>query len=106
MQRLRDLDAGEGGADDHAAVLVDDQARGARRVAADEARAGVRAGLDVERAYVQARLGRGGQRMSDRRDLRVGEDHARRERPVGDDARVLAEDHVGGEARPGTCPCA
>ena len=35
--------------------------------------------------------------MADGGDLRIREDHARRERPVGDDAHVPAEDRVRGE---------
>jgi hypothetical protein len=35
--------------------------------------------------------------VADSRDLRIGEDHARRERAVGDDRHVLAENRVRGE---------
>ena len=102
MERLRDVDAGEGRADDHLAVLVDDDPRGPGRAVSDEAPAGVALGGGVDGAHVQAGLFGARQRVTDRRDLRLGEDHARGEPPVGAQDRRLArpsEDVVGGEAR-------
>ena len=62
--------------------VVDDDPRGARRAVADERAAGVAARLDVDVADVEARLLRPLEREADGPDLRIGEDDARRARPV------------------------
>ena len=73
-----------------------------RVVAAVEARAGVALGRDVHGAHVEAVLLRGVERVAHRRHVRVGEDHPRRARAVAPwtaGRRLLAEDHVGRDAR-------
>ena len=54
-------------------------------VAADERRAGGRVHVHVDRARVDAGVLRGGQRVADGGDLRLGEDDARGQRPAVDD---------------------
>ena len=80
------------------AVLVDDDPRRAGRVAPVERAAGVGAAADLDDADVQAGVARAGLGVADRRDLRVGEDHARRQEAVGAQLDRLAEDVVGGDA--------
>src|SRR5581483_3603266 len=82
VQLLGDLDAGEGGAHEDAAALVDDQPRGAGRAVPDEAAPGVALDGAVDGARVDAGLARGSQRVTDGGDLRLGEDHAGRARAV------------------------
>src|SRR5215216_609308 len=83
MDELADVWSREGCSGDHAAVLVDDDARRARRVAAVERAAGVGAAADLDHLDVQPGLARAGLRVADGRDLRVGEDDARRLPAVG-----------------------
>ena len=82
-------------------LLVDEQPRGAGRVAAVEGAAGVGRGADLEDVDVEARLARGLLGVADGGDLRVGEDDARGRRAVGavlGRGRV-AEEVLGGDAR-------
>ena len=83
--------AAEGRADEHAPLLVDDEPRGAGRVAPVEAAAGRARRLEVDGAHVEPRLLRRRERVADGGDLRLGEDDPRRERAVARrvDARVL-----------------
>ncbi len=99
VQRLGHLRAGDRRPDDDAAILVDDEPRGARRTAPDERASRVAARLDVDRAHREARLFGGGEREPDRADLRVGEDHPRRGAAVRAEMHLLAENRVGGESR-------
>ncbi len=94
VQRLGDLDARERRADDHRALRVEHEPRRARRAMPDEAATRVRLDLLIDGAH--AETGRAGarQRVADRRDLRLGEDHARRKRTVGAQRARPAEDPV------------
>ena len=107
VERLGDVGAGEGGAGEHAASLVDHEPAGARRAAAVEAAAGDAVGGVVDGARVDAGLLRRGQRVADGRHLGLGEDHARRERAVVGPWRSSRARGSGRPRRaPGTCPCA
>ena len=106
VERLRDLGAGDRGADDDPALLVDDEPRRSRRAAPDERPARVAARLDVDGADGEPGLLRGRERQADGPDLRVGEDHARRGAAVRAQAHVLARGSDPPRAAPGTCPCA
>src|SRR6266540_1351959 len=79
---------------------LDDEPRDTRGAAAVEAAAGVPGGLDVDCASVDPCFERGGKRVTDRRDLRLGEHNPGRERAVGTwvDLRFTAENHVRGDA--------
>ena len=66
------------GSDDHPPVLVDHDAGGARRAMADERAACVAPVLDIDVPDAQAGRLRRCQRVTDRPDLRVREDHPRR----------------------------
>src|SRR4051794_6755116 len=77
VQEVGDLGAGERGADDHPALPVDDQPRGAGRAAAVEGASGVARGLDVDDLDVEPLPLGALARVADGRHLRVGEDDAR-----------------------------
>ena len=100
VDELGDLGAGDRGADDHAAVGVDDQPRRPGGVAAVEGAAGVARGRDVDDLDVEALLGGDLRGDPDGGDLRVGEDDARAGGPVGAvlGRGALAEHVVGGDA--------
>ena len=109
VDELGDVGADERRADEHAPRLVDDEPR---RVRARRGRRSCRrrrrtVSWSTARASIPA-AERGGERVPDRGDLRVGEDDARRRAPAREivEPRVAAEDRVGGDPRPGTCPCA
>jgi hypothetical protein len=100
VQPLADIDSAEGRPGEHAQLLVDDEARRPGSVAPVEAAAGRSRCLEVDGAHVELRVLRRCERVPDGGDLGLGEDDARRERAVASrvDARVAAEDHVGGDA--------
>src|SRR3954452_11711648 len=83
VQEVGDLGARDRAADDDAPLVVDDPARRAGRVAAVERAAGVPRGLRLVDVDDEAGPLRGRRGVADRGHLRVGEDHAGGERPVG-----------------------
>lgn len=99
LQPLRDLDAGEGRTHEDRARLVHHQAGAAAGAVADEAAAGVLLHARVERAGGEPRPARARERVSDGGDLRLGEDHPRREAPVAAQLDARAEDVIGRQAR-------
>src|SRR5205814_9634628 len=103
---LGDVRTRERCADEQAPALVDDDPRRPGCAAAVEAAACDALSGMVDGAGVDASRLRRLERVADRRDLRVGEDHAWRARPFrnGVDPRVAAEYGVG--CHPGLVPAA
>src|SRR4051812_45695666 len=101
VQEVGDLGAGEGGADDHAAALVDDQPRRAGRAPPVEGAARVPGRLGVDDLAVEPRLLGALAGVPDGGDLRVREDHAGAARPVGEVWRRAraSEQVIAGQAR-------
>src|SRR4051794_29446999 len=95
VDELADVGSGERGSRDYAAVLVDHDARSARRVAPVERAACVGAASDLDDPDVEPGLARAGLGVTDGGDLRVGEDDARRLCAVGAQLDRLARDVVG-----------
>src|SRR5690242_15123423 len=83
MQRLGDLRPDEGGTDDYSPRVIDDDARRTRGVATDEACPRVFRSLYVNGSYPETLLLGPGGGEADRRQLRLGEDHAGRAGQVG-----------------------
>ena len=81
MEEVGGLEAGEGGADDHFACLVDDEPRRAAGSLALEAGAGGAVGVDVDGAGVDPRLLGLVEGLAHRGDLGVGEGDARGAEP-------------------------
>ena len=107
VQRLRDLGARERRADDDPLVLVDDEPRRARRAAADEA-SRPRCRPSRRRRHARRRPPARPRRACGRPRATCGSVKITRgERaPSERSAHVAAEDRVGDETAPGTCPCA
>src|SRR3984885_1763654 len=101
VKEIGDLGAGDGDADDDAAVFVDQEAaRPAGAVTVERAAGVARCGY-VDDAHAQLRFPRGPGGVAGRGDLRIGEDHARRARAVSEvlGRHVVAENVAGGDRR-------
>ena len=99
VKEVGDVGARNRAADEDSPLAVDEEARGAWRVAVGDGAAEVAGGLGVVGVEVEPRTRGGLGRVTDGGDLRVGEDHVRSERAVGavGDRMLIAEDVVGGE---------
>ena len=109
VEEVRDLGARDRRADEHAALLVDEEAARAARVAAVERPAGVARGLDVDHARPPARPPRPCAWCGPTdADLGIGEDHPRRVPGRRRRARARCPCRGRGRTRPRawTSPCA